>query len=169
MRDEEIYLPFAEDINYWKTGTSAPDTWIDKAIRQIETLGGEILRHGFGSDVSIGRAAYMLEFVIDRTTYKAIWPVLPTKGNDNRAARRQAATMLYHDVKARCISATVLGARTAFFAYMILPSGGTAATSSSKQLAAAMPSMFGSMHPALPNPEPYCEITEMTSDDVQPT
>ncbi len=135
-------LPMAEDINYWKTGTSSPDTWIDKALRQIKQLGGEVLRHAFGSDTNLGREAYMVEFAIDGQTYKIVWPVLPSKANDNRAARRQAATMLYHDIKARCISATVLGARTAFFAYMRLPGGQTAAEATSAQLANAMPSLF---------------------------
>ncbi len=150
MTDYE--LPFAETINYWRTGTSSPDTWVDKAIKQIETLGGTIFHSAFGFDVAVGRAAYLLEFEIDYIAYKVIWPVLPTRGKDSRSARRQAATMLYHDVKARCISATVVGARTAFFAYMQLAGGQTAALATSEQLANAMPSLFRIERPQLTGP-----------------
>ena len=145
-------LPYAETINYWKTGQSSPDTWVAKAIKQIQVLGGNIVRHAFGSDTMLGREAYMLEFEIDGEVFKAVWPVLPSKTGDNRAARRQAATMLYHDVKARCISATVIGARTAFFAYMQLPGGQTAALATSEQLASAMPSLFQIEQPQLTGP-----------------
>jgi hypothetical protein len=39
----------------------------------------------------------------------------------------QAATMLYHDVKAKAVSAKVHGVRAAFFQYLALPDGRTAA------------------------------------------
>ena len=79
------------------------------------------MAEGFGS--SEGREAYMLGFAIDGQKFKIVWPVLPSKEGNNIAARRQAATMLYHDVKAKTISATVLGVKSAFFSYLMLPDG----------------------------------------------
>ena len=34
---------YAEDINYWKTGTSSPDTWIATARKEIVAAGGKII------------------------------------------------------------------------------------------------------------------------------
>ncbi len=141
-------LPFAEDTNYWKTGQSSPDTWTDKAIAQIEHLGGEVLTYAFGHDHARGRQGFMLEFAIDGEVFKIVWPVLPTRGKDNRSARRQSATLLYHDVKARCISAAILGKRAAFFSYLVLPDGRTAAEVATPALADAAPEMFRRQLPA---------------------
>lgn len=96
---------------------ASPDTWTERAIKQIEKLGGKVLTEAFGSEPATGRSAFMIGFEINNDKFKLAWPVLPTKtaGGNERAARIQAATMLYHDVKARCITATVLGSRKAFF------------------------------------------------------
>ena len=147
-------LPFAEDVNYWKTGQSAPDTWIDKAIAQIEKLGGEVLRYAFGHDHAVGRQAFLLEFNIDGEAYKIVWPVLPTRGSDNRSARRQSATLLYHDVKARCISSAILGKRAAFFSFLMLSDGRTAAEVATPALTRALPEMFSRQ---LPSPDVVIE------------
>lgn len=69
----------------------------------------------------------MLGFEIEDDRYKVIWPVLPSKSGNEQAARRQAATMLYHDIKAKCLTAKVMGARSAFFSYLMLPDGRVAA------------------------------------------
>lgn len=115
-------LPFAEDIkHYWQTSRESPDTWLLRARKQIERLGGNVLAEGFGS--AEDREAYMLGFEIDGQKFKIVWPVLPSKKGNTLAARRQAATMLYHDVKAKSISASVLGTRKAFFSYLLLPDG----------------------------------------------
>lgn len=111
----------AEEVNYWKTSKSSPDTWMIRTTRQIETLGGTVIREAFGSER--GRSAFMMEFQIGADRYKVVWPVLPSKSDNDRAARVQAATLMYHDIKARCISAKVLGARTAFFSYLLLADG----------------------------------------------
>ncbi len=134
---------YAEDVgHYWKTGTSSPDTWIDKAKREIVSVGGRVNQEAFGSD-SEGRSAFLLDFTVKEDRFCAVWPVLPTrtKGNE-RAARIQAATMLYHDVKARCVSAKVLGVRAAFFTYLMLPDGRTAAQASAPEIAASYPRLL---------------------------
>ena len=45
--------------------------------------------------------------------------------------------------KAKCISATVLGVRAAFFSYLALPDGRTAAEVSTPELAQSIPELFG--------------------------
>ena len=135
-------LPFAEDINYWKTGKSSPDTWLERTRRQMENLSGVVLAEGFGSEPVSGRSAYMLAFELDGERYKVVWPVLPTKSGDEKAARIQAATLLYHDIKARAISAAVLGTRASFFAFLMLPDGRTASAIAAPEIAELMPRML---------------------------
>jgi len=115
-------LPYAEDVgHYWQTSQSSPDGWIERAKHIIKALGGEILAEGFGSAGE--QAAFMLAFKFQEQQYKVVWPVLPTRCGKELPARRQAATMLYHDVKAKAMTASVLGVEAAFFSYMMLPDG----------------------------------------------
>ena len=133
-----MQLPDAEDVRYWRTGRSSPDIWIDKTRKIIEDdLGGSVEAEGFGR--SDGQAAFMLQFTIDLQSFRVVWPVLPTRSGDDRAAKIQAATMLYHDCKARAISAAVLGPRIAFFQNLLLPNGKTAAQIADSDLAKLEP------------------------------
>ena len=136
---------YAEDVNYWKTGKSAPGIWLDKTAAQIEKLGGRVLIKAEGLHPETGREAYMLGLEIEGENYKVVWPVLPcytqTQANE-RAAKVQAATMLYHDVKARCVSAVVLGARQAFFSYYMLPDGRSVSSVSTPELSEAVNQFF---------------------------
>ena len=131
-------LPNAETISYWKTSQSSPDKWIERTIKVIEQYGGKVLAEGFGSDAS-SHAAYMIGFEMHEEKFKAVWPVLPSDKGNEKASRVQAATLLYHDIKAKCISATVLGARTAFFNYLLLPGGKTATEASEEELTEGIP------------------------------
>lgn len=138
-------LPYAEDVNYYKTGQSSADSWIEKAKKEIAGAGGKVLGEAFGSE-SGGRSAFMIQFAFKDEPFKLMWPVLPTRANTpaaERAAKIQAATMLYHDVKARCVAAKVLGFRTAFFNFLLLPTGETASQLATPELAIALPEMFG--------------------------
>lgn len=135
-----IEIPFAEDVNYWKTSQSGSDTWIMRAVSEIEDAGGQILGEAFGS--SMGRSAFMLTFQIGEDVFRVVFPVLPTKTEketDRRAARVQAATLLYHDVKAKCLTARILGVRSAFFSYLVLPGGKTAAEATEPELLERLP------------------------------
>ncbi len=135
---------YADEVNYWKTGTTAPDTWIDNAKKEIARAGGKVLGEAFGRDES-GRAAYMLDFAFGSERFRAVWPVLPIRRpQDERAARIQAATMLYHDIKAKCVSAKVHGARAAFFQYLALPDGRTAAQLAAPELTTTWPKLLTS-------------------------
>ena len=131
-------LPNAESISYWKTSQSSPDKWIERTIKVIEQYGGKVLAEGFGSDAN-SHAAYMIGFEMHGEKFKVVWSVLPSDTNNERAARIQAATLLYHDIKAKCISATVFGARVAFFSYLMLPGGRTAIEASEKELTEGIP------------------------------
>lgn len=135
---------YAEDVgNYWKTSTIAPDTWIDKTKAEIKAAGGRVIRSATGDDDEDGNAAYMIEFSFGADRFRAVWPVLPTrKPADARAARIQAATMLYHDTKSKCVSAKVHGLRAAFFQYAVLPDGRTAATVAAPELLDMYPKML---------------------------
>ena len=135
-------LPYGEDVNYWQTSQSSPDRWMEKTKKQILKVGGQVLMEGFGSEPTTGRSAYMMAFEIDEDKFKVVWPVLPSKRENEIAARRQAATMLYHDIKAKCLSAVVLGARAAFFSYLLLPDGRTAAEASFPELTEGIPDLF---------------------------
>lgn len=117
---------YAEDLSFFKTGKSSPDVWIDRAKRFLQKMGGKILGEGFGCDAS-GRAAFMLGFIADGQRFKIIWPVLPSKSKDERAARIQAATTLYHYVQGVCLYAAVVGWRASFFSHLLLEDGRTAA------------------------------------------
>lgn len=121
-----MVLPYAEDLNYWQTGRSSPDSWIDKAKKELLQAGFKVLGDAYGMDDVLGRSAYMLSFQLGSDTFKVTWPVLPSRTGKEQAARIQAATMLYHDTKSRCVSAKVLGGRTAFFSYIRLPDGRSA-------------------------------------------
>lgn len=143
MDREDSGLPYAEEIgHYWKTSKSSPDTWIERARRQIEKLGGQVLAEEFRCEPTTGRAAYMLAFELDGERFKAVWPVLPSKTGNERAARVQAATLLHHDIKAKAISSAVLGTRVAFFSFLALPDGRTAADIATPQLQLGMPALL---------------------------
>ncbi len=134
-------MPYAEDLNFWQTGKADPDTWIDKTKKQLKELGGECKGQGFGMDEE-GRAAFMLIFEIKGERFRIIWPVVKTRTGNERAARVQAATALYHYVKSVCLYATVIGTRTAFFSHFMLPDGRTAAQVSGYELAEMTPRML---------------------------
>lgn len=133
-------LPYAHTINFWKTGTSAPDKWLEKAETQIEKLGGQVLTYALGKDPENKAEAYLMQFKIGDDNFKVIWPVLPTLHvSDYRSARRQAATLLYHDIKNKCLNALIRGHRRAFFEYYLLPDGRTAPDASFKELVEGLP------------------------------
>jgi hypothetical protein len=136
-----IDLPYAEDVgHYWQTSQNSPDAWMERAKKIIQDLDGEILADAYGS--SSGNAAFMLAFKIKGQNYKVVWPVLPTYSGKEGAAKRQAATMLYHDVKAKAMTASVLGVEVAFFSYMMLPDGRVSSELAKPELAEAFPKLL---------------------------
>jgi hypothetical protein len=133
-------LPFAEDLPYWKTGRSSFDSWLDKAERFIVQSGGEVVRQATGREG--GREAMMMEFSLDGDLFRVVWPVLPTRKQDRAAARRQASTMLYHDVKSRNVRYRIFGARVAFFEFLVLPGGQTAQEVGASNVVKRLPTLL---------------------------
>lgn len=134
--------PYAEKVNYWQTSRVSSDSWITKAKVQIEKVGGTILGEVFGSNSIAGTSAYMIAFQIGSDQFKLVWPVLESETGNHAAARIQAATMLYHDVKAKCIAAKVHGTRKSFFPYLMLDSGQVASDVGNPELTLALESSF---------------------------
>jgi len=113
--------PVPEELRYWKTSQSSPDGWIDKTIKILKEYGATFTGRAHGHDMTTGQEAYMMQFSIEGEEYKLVWPVLePKQESDRNAARRQAATMLHHDVKARIMYATVHGTRNAFLPMLLV-------------------------------------------------
>jgi len=140
-------LPYAEDINFWKTSKSSADDWMEKTKRLIVGYGGSVIAEAFGSNPSTGRGAFMLTFDMDGERFKVAWPVLPSKSNDERSARKQAATLLYHDIKGRVLSLQIFGARTAFFNYLMLKDGRTVSEWSRPEIIDNLPLLFAPPRP----------------------
>lgn len=131
-------LPYAEDIgHYWQTSQSSPDQWVQKTRKLIENLGGKVIAEGFGATDET--SAYMMAFELKGQKYKVVWPVLPSATGKTLAAKRQAATLLYHDIKAKAMTASVLGTEVAFFSYMVLPDGRTASELTRPELGQSFP------------------------------
>lgn len=137
--DSKSKFNYAEDVNYWQTSTVSADTWIDKAKKEIGTVGGKILGEMFGQDAVSGVAAFRLDFQIGDDKFKIQWPVLQSKTRNEKAAKIQAATILYHDVKGKCVSAKVFGARAAFIQYLMLPNGKTTSEATNAEFVELLP------------------------------
>jgi len=129
----------AEELGHYRqTSQASPDSWLDKTEKLIEGHGGKVLSRGYGK--AEGRAAYMLGFELEGSRYRIVWPVLPTKKSE-QAARIQAATLMYHDVKAKIVSSLVLGNRVAFFQYLMLADGRTTSEVADDELAFVLPDL----------------------------
>ncbi len=143
-------LPYAEDVAYWKTSdTWTTDDWLEKTKKLITSRSGKILTEAFISDH--GATAYMLEFTLVGDHFKIIWPVLPSRSGNEKAAKKQAVTFMFHDTKAKCVKADVYGARRAFLEYLLLPDGLTVVEHSSQELAELTPAMLRQPSPQLPD------------------
>ena len=132
---------YADKLPYWQTSKSGPDHWVSKAAQEIERAGGEVSMSGFGRHD--GKSVYFLQFQIEGERYRVVWPVLSVSFDSRLrskhakmvAARRQAATAMYHDVKAACLRVRFLGAKAALFAHLELPDGRVAAQLADGELA----------------------------------
>jgi hypothetical protein len=124
---------FADDLPYWKTSTQAANHWIEKAGIEIERAGGEVIGDACGK-LPGGGTALILQFRLGGDVFRILWPVVtPRSERDLPVARRQAATALFHDVKARCMSVRFLGARSAFCGFLLLPDGRTVGEIATRQ------------------------------------
>ena len=135
-------LPIANEMPYWKSGTSSPDSWFDKVENLIEKYGGTIhsrvvARSGHNEGIMIG-------FTIAGESFKLTWPVLPPKNpNDRLAATRQAATMIYHDTKARVNRLAIFDPKVVFADWLLLENGRTIAENPNTNIAQHLSGMIG--------------------------
>lgn len=141
MKGVTVKPIYAEDVPYFQTGKSAAETWIDRTKKEIASVGGKITSEVFGVDET-GLAAFMLAFQIGDERFRLMWPVLPSKKGHEKAAKIQAATALYHDVKAKVVSAKFKGVRVAFFEYLLLPNGQTTAQASAADFLELVPRLM---------------------------
>jgi hypothetical protein len=119
--NEKIY---ADDISYWKTSKNSADHWMAKTKKMIIEHGGIVISDLCGT--INGRTAFMINFELENDHYRITFPCLPTRHGEELPAKIQAATLIYHEVKSRIMASLVLGNRSAFFQYLMLPSGRTA-------------------------------------------
>ena len=128
----------AKSLPYWKTGRTSPEEWVRKACVEIERAEGTI-DLCLPSAYQHGRMAHVIQFSLNGDSFRLMWPVAEHEPTDTVAALRQAATMLYHDVKSRCVAARVFGARWAFQAELMLPDGRTAGQLGTPELIEVLP------------------------------
>lgn len=146
-------LPYAEDIPYFQTSQSGSDTWIERTKKLINDAGGKQIKEAYVDEGD--RSAFMISFVIGSESYKIMWPVLPTKSNKQKAAKIQAATLMYHDVKSRCITSMVFGSHTAFLPFLLMADGRTASQVTTPELTNGLPGL-------ITLPTPASEVIEGT-------
>ena len=115
---------YAEDLPYWMTSKSSADTWLEKAAEEISRAGGRVISSGYMSDAVRG-SAYMIQFELEKMPFRLVERVIESKAGKDKAAKVQAATTMYHDIKSRMITARRKGARIAFLAELLLPGGQT--------------------------------------------
>ena len=124
-------LPKAQKFNYWDSSNSAPSEIINRACDMVGKFGGQVTRKGMLAEADakgVLRGAAALSFVIDkdgqRNEFRMLWPVLPYGEEKYRLrAERQAASMLFNDVKSRLVNIRIFGIRRAFFEYLVTPDG----------------------------------------------
>ena len=133
-------LPYAEQLgHFWRTSSTSPDKWLDNTVKLIKGHGGKVLQCLTGQDYETGKSAFLLLFQFGDDIFRVSWPVLPTRTKDERSAKIQAATLLHHCVKSKLMESKILGTRTAFFSYMMLPDGRTASEAAAPQIADIFP------------------------------
>lgn len=126
-------LPFAHDVPFWRTSRTSPDIWIDRAKQLLRDLGATDVLEGFAANEE--RGFFAITFKHGQEKFRIAWPVLPVKNaTDLPAARVQAATCVYHDCKNKAMTACILGVRTAFIGYLLLPDGTTVGETTSHRL-----------------------------------
>lgn len=136
-------MPYAEDMPYWKTSRASVDSWLEKVKAEIKKAGGKVISSLYGDD-DLGRAGFMIRFQFGEDYFQMSWPVLRPKSGDKDllAAKVQAATMMYHSVKARAVEIRVRGARAAFYGDLLLTDGRTASEVSEEVFLGSLPALL---------------------------
>lgn len=56
-------LPYADEVNYFKTGKSSVDTWVENTKKEIKSIGGVITSELVGT--VNGQSAIMISFTLE--------------------------------------------------------------------------------------------------------
>ena len=99
---------------------------------------GHLVHHEMLASLCSDKVAF-LTGICTPHRFKLIWPVLESKYGDQLPAERQAATMMYHDIKSRGLRLAIHGPRLAFFEFLMLPSGYTVGQLEVPELVAHLP------------------------------
>lgn len=116
-------IRFAEEAPYWKTSRTAAEDWIERAKKVIVSAGGKVL-----ADMVLsieGKTTFVTKFAMaidgQEREYRIDWPVLKSRGGDERAAKIQAATVMYHAVKSMLLLAVPYGPRASYLIWDLMP------------------------------------------------
>lgn len=134
---------YAEQANYFGTSQRAADTWLKIAEKELVTVGGRVLRKAAVEEES--HAAFMIEFLLDGDTFRMVYPVMECRKKTPQnfdKAKVQAATFLYHSVKARALDIKILGARVAFGSWLLVDGKRSVADVVRNGSGAALPKML---------------------------
>lgn len=130
----------AEEVDhYYKTSTRSPETWFEMCRNLITKKGGKIIRWANADDS--GKEVFIIQFSYGQTQYRMHWNVLPTRGSAI-AARRQAVTALYHDIKAALVRAEWFGFDKAFVAWREIGDGRTMSDVTKEEIGSALPKLL---------------------------
>lgn len=133
--------PYAEDVgNYWKTSNISADGWIERAKKEIVGAGGTVQASAIVTNEETSSTIIMIRFAIADDVYSIRWAALESRTGNHKAAITQAATALYHSIKAKAVEAKFLGERAAFAQFLLLPSGKTVMETSTPELEAQIQS-----------------------------
>lgn len=143
---------YAEDLPYWNTSQrTGADEWLEKAKEEIKRAGGSILSSMYGDD-ELGRAGFMIRFRFGQDEFRMFWQVVQSKTKNQKKAKIQAATMMYHAIKARAVEVRVRGARAAFYGDLLLTDGRTVVEASEEAFLDRLPALLPVPRPLLPAP-----------------
>lgn len=134
-------LPEAESLPYWMTSRTDPEAWFERIENLLEANGGKLNGRAMVKEPS-GNTVFALSFSFGPERFRVFWPALPSKKGNSRAARVQAATMIYHDVKERLVRLRIFGPRSAFADWLILPDGRTFNEVTNEEFANALPRLL---------------------------
>lgn len=121
--------------------------WLEKAADEVRAVAGNV--KGVSEiTTDAGSVVFVMIFDLGGDRFKVQWPVLTPRVMhpvNAKSAKIQAATALYHDVKARCVTLKFLGSRDAFMPFLLLEGG--------KTVSEAVPEVFLRALPEVVNHE----------------
>ena len=127
-------LPYGDELPYWKTSNSSAESWVSKTIAILAKFGAKEISEGFAASGAF--SSYVILFRFGAEQFRIVWPVMKYRNpEDQKSARVQAATLMYHDCKSRAVTAKALGVRTAFIGQLLLADNKTVQESATPLIA----------------------------------